>query len=97
MESSASSSTQSASKDSRWIMWALIIVVSVDSLVRIFVRWHIYGYLTRTGAVLFAFLLLAFPVKLMLGFRRGKPVETEQIVVFAYMNLLVMTTFFLAR
>lgn len=97
MESSASSSTQSAWKDSRWIMWALIIVVSVDSLVRIFVRWHIYGYLTRTGAVLFAFLLLAFPVKLMLGFRRGKPVETEQIVVFAYMNLLVMTTFFLAR
>lgn len=91
-DSFAASSTQSSWKDSRWIMWALVIVVSADSLLRVFAKWRAYDNLTRSDAVVFALLLLAFPLRLMLGFRSGKRMETEQIVIFAYMILMLVTT-----
>lgn len=91
MENAASSSTQSSWKDSRWIMWTLVIVVSADSLLRVFAKWTTYDYLTRSNAIVFALALGAFPLRLMLGFRSGKYMETEQIVMFAYMILLLVT------
>jgi len=91
MEDSTTSSTQSSWKDSRWIMWALVIVVSADSLLRVFSKWRTYDYLTRSNAVVFALVLLAFPLRLMLGFRSGKHMETVQIVMFSYMILLLVT------
>ena len=91
MEDSAASSKLSSWKDARWIMWAFIIVVSANSLVRVFAKWHTYDYVTRADAAVFVVLLLVFPVRLMLGFRTGKRMETEQIVMFAYMILMLVT------
>jgi hypothetical protein len=91
MQDSATSFTQSSWKDSRWMMWVLVIVVSADSLLRVFAKWRSYDYLTRADAAVFALLLLAFPLRLILGFRSGK-LETEQIVVFAYIIILMLVT-----
>lgn len=91
MEDSATSSTQSSWKGARWVMWAFIILVSADSLMMVFSKWRTYDYLTRAEAVIFAWVLLAFPMALMRGFRRGKHMPTEQIVWFAYIILLLFT------
>ena len=93
MQDSASS-TQSSWKGSRWIMWGLIIIVSLISFVRVFAKWHAYEDLTRAIAIVFALLLFVFPVRLMLNFRSGsRRMEIEQVVVFAYIILLLVTTF----
>lgn len=91
MQDSATSFTQASWKDSRWMMWALVTVVSADSLLRVFAKWRSYDYLTRADAAVFALLLLAFP-GLILGFRSGKHMETEQIVVFVYIIILMLVT-----
>jgi hypothetical protein len=69
-------------------MWFLIVTVSADSLLRVFAKWPAYDYLTRADAIVFALLLLVFP--LLLGFRREN-METEQIVMFVYIMLALVT------
>ena len=59
---------------------------------RHFANTRTYDYLTRSDAAVFAFLLLVFPLRLTLGFRSGKRMETEQIVIFAYSMILVLVT-----
>jgi len=72
-------------------MWVFMTVVSMDSLLRVFAKWHIYDNTARADAVAFALLLFAFPARLILDFHRGKHMETEQVVLFAYMVLLLIT------
>ena len=91
MEDAATSSTQSVWKNRRWLMWTFIVIISLDSLVRVFLQWPTYDYVKRFDAVVFALLLLAFPVSLKIDFRRGKHIETERIVVYAYIILMTVT------
>jgi len=90
MEDEARGST-SEWKYPRWIIWALAVIVSVDATVRALSDWHAYDVLTRFDVVAFVLLLVAFPVRLALSFRRSKPLEIEQIVVFTYLLLLMST------
>jgi hypothetical protein len=90
MEDAARGST-SEGKYPRWLMWALAIIVSVDASVRTLSDWHAYDLLTRFDTVVFVLLLVAFPVRLVLSFRKSKPLEIEQIVVFTYILLLMST------
>ncbi len=92
MEESTTSRAQSRWGDPRWVVWTLVIVVSSDALVRVFAKWHTYDYLTRSSAAVFALLLLVFPLRLVLGFRSGKRMETEQIVIFSYLMILMLVT-----
>ena len=75
----------------RWLMWALVIIVSLDALVRAFSNWHGYDAITRADVVAFLLLLVAFPVRLAFGFQKSKPLQIKQTVVFAYLLLLMST------
>ena len=68
----------------------MVIVASADVLLKVFAKWHTYDYLTRADAVVFAFLLLASPLRLMLDFRSGKQIAAERLVIFAYISLLML-------
>ena len=74
----------------RWLMWALVIFVSFDALARAFSNWHAYDAITRADVIAFLVLLVAFPVRLALGFKK-KPLAVEQTVVFTYLLLLMST------
>jgi len=72
-------------------MWSLMVVVSASTLLRIFSTWHSYHFTERLVAIVLALLLLEFPVALILRFRKGKTLQTEQVVVFAYLMLMMST------
>jgi hypothetical protein len=91
MENATQSHTHYDSKYPRWLIWALAAVVSGDELLRILVGWRAYDMLTRFDAVALIFLLLVFPIRLALDFHKGKRMEIEQAMVFAYTALMMAT------
>ena len=76
-------------KSFRWLMWLFMVVVSAMSVLTVFSGWHTYSHRKQVGAVLFTALLLEFPVLLILGFRKGKQIHPEQVVMLSYTMLMM--------
>ena len=76
-------------KDYRWVMWMLVIVVTANSLVRILQHWRSFDHLGQFGAVVFLLMLAAFPWRLLVDLRKGRRMQTEQLVVFTYLLLMM--------
>ena len=81
-------------KDYRWVMWSLVIVVTANLLMRVFALWHKFDHLGQFGAVVFTMLLLAFPWRLLVDLRKGRRIQTEQLVVFTYLMLMMAENVF---
>jgi len=93
MHDSQSAATQTW-KNNRWIMWFLIVVVTAGVLLKITLEWHRYDLLGHFGAAVFAVALLVFPWRILLMFKKGLEMEREQLIVFAYMLLMLSTSVF---
>ena len=93
MEDSQAAASQTW-RNNRWIMWFLMIVVTAGALLKVALDWHRYDLLGHLGAAVFVAALLVFPWRIVLMFKKGLDMEREQLIVFAYMLLMLSTSVF---
>ena len=81
-------------KDYRWVMWALVVVVTADSVLKVFNSWHRYDHLGQFLAIVLLLALLVFPWRVMLDLKKGRRMAMEQFVGFAYLLLMMSENVF---
>lgn len=90
----ADSGAEAAWKARRSIMWFMVVVVTADALVGVLRYWRRLDVLARLDAVVFTLFLVMFPWALMTSFRKQRKMSVEQLVLYAYLMLLMSTILF---
>jgi hypothetical protein len=75
----------------------LAVAVTLDVLLTIRSHWHDFGILSRFVAVVLLANLVVMPVHFVRGQRGDKPLGRDQLLVFAYMSVMLATMLFAWR
>ena len=81
-------------RDNRWVMWFLMTAVTANIYLKVFTSWHKYDRMGQFMASLLVLAMLVFPWRIMLDLKNGKRMHTEQLVLFAYMLLMMSENVF---
>ena len=81
----------------QWVSLFLAVVVTLDVLLTIRSHWHDFGILLRFVAFVLLLGLVVTPLTFIRAQRRGKPLGPNQLLVFAYMSVLLATILFAWR